>query len=454
MSQPILEARSLAKLFGTTPVFSGVELMLGPGEGAVIIGRNGVGKSTLIKTLCGLSAPTSGQTLIFGQDSRHLDAVNRRVGVLAHQSMLYSNLTARENLEFYGQLYALPSPAASASQWLDRMDLAAAADKRVRTFSRGMEQRLAIARALLPEPELLLLDEPFAALDGDGVALVTGLVEESIARRRAVLITAHAPVDLGGLQFTMLELVRGRLIALGGEDGTSGCARCPPSRIVSGFAAILRKDLKLEMRTGDSTITLVALSVLILLALVLAFDPNQGRSGDLAAGALWIALIFAGMLGSSRVLIAERHNGCILGLLLSPIDRAQIYAAKLAAAFIFMMVAEMASIILLMLFFNLEFGIRLARLVPTVMLGGLGFSAISTLLATIASRTRAGDLLLPVLVVPMFVPALIAGVKASAAALAGATIAAMASWLKIMIAFDVLFVVAGYLLFDYVVVED
>jgi len=223
---------------------------------------------------------------------------------------------------------------------------------------------------------------------------------------------------------------------------------------VSGFAAILRKDLKLELRTGDSTVTLVALSVLILLALVLAFDPNQGRSGDLAAGALWIALIFAGMLGSSRALIAERHNGCILGLLLSPIDRAQIYAAKLAAAFIFMMVAEVASVILLMLFFNLEFGIRLARLVPTVMLGGLGFSAISTLLATIASRTRAGDLLLPVLVVPMFVPALIAGVKASAAALAGATLAAMASWLKIMIAFDVLFVVAGYLLFDYVVIED
>jgi heme exporter protein A len=217
LSQPILEARGLAKLFGVTPVFSGVELTLGPGEGVVIIGRNGVGKSTLIKTLRGLAAPTSGQSLIFGQDSRHLDSVNRRVGVLAHQSMLYPNLTARENLEFYGELYALPSPAASASQWLERMDIAGSAEKRVRTFSRGMEQRLAIARALLPEPELLLLDEPFAALDRDGVALVTGLIEESIARRRAVLITAHAPIDLGGLQFAMLELVRGRLAAFEGE---------------------------------------------------------------------------------------------------------------------------------------------------------------------------------------------------------------------------------------------
>lgn len=223
---------------------------------------------------------------------------------------------------------------------------------------------------------------------------------------------------------------------------------------MGGFGAILRKDLKLEMRTGDSTITLVALSMLILVVLVLAFNPAEGRTADLAAGALWVALIFAGMLGASRALIAERDNSCILGLLLSPIDCAQIYAAKLAAAFIFMMVAEVAAVILLMLFFNLEFGVRLALLAPPVVLGALGFAAISTLLATIASRTRAGDLLLPVLVVPIFVPALIAGVKASAAALSGATIAELAGWLRIMIAFDVLFVVAGYLLFDYVVVED
>ena len=223
---------------------------------------------------------------------------------------------------------------------------------------------------------------------------------------------------------------------------------------MSGFGAILRKDLKLEMRTGDSTITLIALSMLILVVLVLAFNPAEGRTGDLAAGALWVALIFAGMLGSSRALVAERDNSCILGLLLSPIDCAQIYAAKLAAAFIFMMVAEAAAVILLMLFFNLEFGMRLALLAPPVVLGALGFAAISTLLATIASRTRAGDLLLPVLVVPIFVPALIAGVKASAAALSGATMAELLGWIRLLIAFDVLFVAAGYLLFDYVVVED
>jgi len=217
MTESILEVRGLAKLYGTTPVFSGVELKVGPGEGVQIIGRNGVGKSTLIKTLAGLIAPTSGQSLVFGQESRWLKSGERRVGVLAHQSMLYPNLSARENLEFYAELYSLPSPSECASQWLERVGLEAAADKRVRTFSRGMEQRLAIARAMFAEPELLLLDEPFAALDGDGVAMVTGLIKEAIARRRAVLVTAHAPMELGGLRFEMLELVRGRLAPYGEE---------------------------------------------------------------------------------------------------------------------------------------------------------------------------------------------------------------------------------------------
>jgi heme exporter protein B len=139
---------------------------------------------------------------------------------------------------------------------------------------------------------------------------------------------------------------------------------------------------------------------------------------------------------------------------MSPIDRAALYAAKLAAAFIFMALAEAGSIILMVLFFNLEFDARLMRLVPAVLLGALGFAALATLLAGISSRLRGGDLVLPLLAVPMFVPALIAGVKASAAALAGAPLGEFAIWLKVLVAFDVMFVAAGYLLFEYVAQED
>ncbi len=219
-----------------------------------------------------------------------------------------------------------------------------------------------------------------------------------------------------------------------------------------GFVAILRKDLRLELRSGESTIALIALSLLILVVMVFALDPV--RDAATAAGALWVAMIFAGMIGSTRALLAERDNGCLRALILSPLDRGALYLAKLAAAFIFMAIAEAAAIVLMVLFFNLDFDSRLLRLLPIIALGALGFSALSTLLAAISGRIRAGDLLLPLLAVPMFVPALIAGVKASSAMLTGASFDSSAQWLRILIAFDVIFLTTGFLLFEHVIGED
>ena len=231
-------------------------------------------------------------------------------------------------------------------------------------------------------------------------------------------------------------------------------ARCWADRTLSGFAAVLRKDLRLELRSGESTLALLALSMLVLVVLVFALDAAHVRSVEVAAGALWVAMVFAGMLGANRALLAERDNGAIRGLLLSPLDPGTLYAAKLAAALIFMLIAEVGAVILMVIFFNLDFDASTARLAPILVLGTIGFSALATLLSAITGRTRSGDMLLPILAVPIFVPALIAGVKASAAALGGAPLASMGDWLRIMIAFDVLFVVAGYLLFEQVVGEN
>jgi heme exporter protein B len=124
------------------------------------------------------------------------------------------------------------------------------------------------------------------------------------------------------------------------------------------------------------------------------------------------------------------------------------------AAFIFMAIAQAAAVVIMVLFFNLDFDARLGRLAPVLALGALGFAALATLLAAITGRVRAGDLLLPLLAVPLFVPALIAGVKATGAAMAGEPFAAFAQWLRILAAFDALFLSAGYLLFEYVIGED
>src|SRR6266851_7888227 len=216
MDAPPIEARGLDKSFGAIPVLRGVNLAVAAGRGIMIIGRNGAGKSTLVRILAGLSTSTAGHALLFGHSSRELDpALRRRVGVLTHQSFLYPNLTARENLEFYAKIYGLdgsPGSRSDITRWLERVGLAAAANERVRTFSRGMEQRLALARAMSHAPGVLLMDEPFAALDTDGVVLAATLIREALERGCAIALTAHEPLKLEVIALDLVEIVRGRLV--------------------------------------------------------------------------------------------------------------------------------------------------------------------------------------------------------------------------------------------------
>ena len=207
------------------------------------------------------------------------------------------------------------------------------------------------------------------------------------------------------------------------------------------FIAVLRKDLRLELRSGESTIALVAIALLVLIVTGLCAQSGgwHSRRAEWRPVRLWIALIFAGMLGAGRAMLAERDNGCIRALMLSPIDPASLYCAKLAAAFIFMAVAEVAAVVHDGAVLQSQFRRPPAAPDAVAALGALGFAALATLLAAITGRVRAGDLLLPILIVPLFVPALIAGVKGSGAALAGARWAELAQWLKILVAFDILF---------------
>jgi heme exporter protein A len=212
MAAPVIETHGLGKTYGAVPVLRDIDLNLLPAAAAFIVGPNGSGKSTLIRIIAGLAKPTSGYALVFGGDTRRLGArYRRRIGMVAHQSWLYPNLTARENLEFFAALYDLADPPASAAQWLERVGLSAFANERVRALSRGMEQRLAIARALIADPTLLLLDEPFAGLDRDGVASVTSLIRSAQWRGASVLATAHAMPELENMSFDLYELGRGRL---------------------------------------------------------------------------------------------------------------------------------------------------------------------------------------------------------------------------------------------------
>ena len=210
MTAPAIAVRGLEKRFGFAVALGGIDLAVPPGRSLAVLGANGAGKSTLLRLVAGLARPSAGVVEIDGLRA-HGRAARARVGLVAHASFLYAALSARENLVFAARLHGVAAPAARAAALLEEAGLAAVADQPVGGFSRGMAQRVAICRALLHEPELLLLDEPLANLDPGAAGAVAPLIgRESGAAR--VLISHD--VELGLAEADLVLGLRGGRPAL------------------------------------------------------------------------------------------------------------------------------------------------------------------------------------------------------------------------------------------------
>jgi len=212
-----VEAAGIWKFYGDFPALREVSFGVQAGSCLALLGRNGAGKTTLWSILAGLSRPGRGLARILGGDPRD-QRTRARVGVLGHGVGVYDELSALENLEVFGRLYRLPGARRRALAWLERTGLERVRDARVREFSRGMRQRLALARAFLHEPALLLLDEPFTSLDDRAVALLQSLVREAITAGRTVVLSTHQLPEALELATHVALLVRGRLAYAGKRD--------------------------------------------------------------------------------------------------------------------------------------------------------------------------------------------------------------------------------------------
>ena len=186
-------ALALGKRIDERAVLEAIDLRVPQGQFLALLGANGAGKSTLLKVLATLTPPTSGQLALFGTSvtGRSTHTVRARIGMIAHQSMLYRDLSARENLEFFARLYCVVDPRGRATELLDAVSLSDRADDAVKTFSRGMTQRVAIARALVHDPDLLLADEPFDGLDAPSSASLEQLLADLHAQGKTVILANH-----------------------------------------------------------------------------------------------------------------------------------------------------------------------------------------------------------------------------------------------------------------------
>lgn len=210
---PLVVVRGLSKRFGPTWALREIDLTLAAGTFLAVFGPNGAGKTTLIRILATLSRPSSGQVCVAGVPLTEAGPALRRViGLVTHQTLLYPDLTAEENLRFYSRLYDVPDPEQRIEMALERVGLTARRYSLVREFSRGMQQRLSIARAILHDPVLLLLDEPYTGLDPEAAETLDAILRELMNQGRTLILTTHNLARGLALCDEVAILARGRLV--------------------------------------------------------------------------------------------------------------------------------------------------------------------------------------------------------------------------------------------------
>ena len=275
---------------------------------------------------------------------------------------------------------------------LERFGLWEARHERVASYSRGMTQRLALCRVLLHEPELLVLDEPYSALDTAGAELLDAQLAE-LQGERTLLVSTHDPARVAPFATAQIAL---------------------DVNYVADVRALARKDLLLELRARD---TLPAMLLFVVATFVVFhFSLPSGSSKLAASGLLWVAIVFTALLGLGRAFVPEREQHVLDGLVLAPCDRSAIWLAKGIATLAFLAAAEVVALPVFALFFH---GIGAAT-VAAVVLADVGICAVGTFLGAMAVATRARDLLLPLLFLPLAIPIVVGGVGASVVSAPGA----------------------------------
>lgn len=215
--------------------------------------------------------------------------------------------------------------------------------------------------------------------------------------------------------------------------------------------AILWKDLRAEFRTRELLSAMLVFSLLVVLTFNFALQLDRLMRENVATGVLWVTAVFAGTLGLNRSLAAEKDRGSLDGLLMAPVDRSALYFGKMLGNWLFMLIVQAVVLPVFSLLYNLPLLQPLILL--SVLLGTLGYAGVGTLLAALSVQTRARDVMLPILLLPVAVPLLVAAVQASGGVLAGREWSDLSLWFNLLVVYDIIFIAVAYMVFDYVVEE-
>lgn len=221
-------------------------------------------------------------------------------------------------------------------------------------------------------------------------------------------------------------------------------------KFLKQIKAIVWKDLVSELRTKEMMSSMLIFSLLVIVIFAFAFDPTRETTTAVFPGMIWVAITFSAILGLNRSFVSEKYNDSMLGLMLTPSDRSVIYFGKVVVNLIFVSIMQLVTIPLFFIMFDFRWSGSIPLLILVIFLSTLGFISVGTFLAALAANTRTSEILLPLILFPIIVPVIIAAVESTAIVLGNQSIVELNSWLMLLIAYDIIFLVVPFALFDYV----
>ena len=451
---PALSLNQLTVGFGRRHVLRGVSLSLRAGERVALLGPNGAGKTTLLHTLATLQPPLGGQAQVGGADVvRRKREARRHLGYVGHTPHMVGHLTSRENLAFLAALYGVASAESRVGESLEVVGLTPMADRRARELSRGQLQRLSLAAAALHRPSVLLLDEPDASLDRDGVRALPAMLN-ALCPDSAVLMSTHDPDVAAQVAGRRAIVDHGRVSEPDDSAPAAQTRRTPTGSMSVSFRAtawaLLRRDALVEWRAREQGPALLAFTLLVTVLFDMAFViPAAADAPAVAAGVAWSTLLLAASVAGVRLFGAERDANTLTCLRLAPIDQSAVFVAKYAVLTAQVLAVGLVQLVLLSALLDLQ-------LIQGGMLASLGLvtialSALTAMQSALALHSRAREVLMPLLTIPLAIPVMLAGIGATLETLQGAPAAGAAPWFGLLAVVAAVFLSLSIMLYPHAI---
>ena len=468
---------NLSHRYGRNWALSGLTLQIPAGQRLSIFGPNGAGKTTLLHILATLITPSSGDVIISGL-SLHDNpiAIRRQVGLIAHNPLLYPQLNALENLNFFGLLHGIADCNQKAEHLLERVGMWEQRHERIHRLSQGQAQRVAIARSLIHDPTLLLMDEPYSGLDLHAAIRLDTLLIELAEAGHTIVMTTHN-IDRGiEISDRFAILVAGRFLYHAESrsmthqsvqevysqviEQHAPLAPTPPipspdtttapppqhqpttlKHYLQVVAAIAIKDLRSEIRRRTILTSWITFGMLVMVVFSVAtVNVSTDTILNIGSSFLWTTFALIGTIGLNQSFRKERLGGWD-AMLMMPVDHSAIYLGKLLGNLLFSLVAELAVLATFITIYNPPANLPIVLFV--LLLGTIGLTGMGNLLATFVMQSGTRELLLPVMLLPVVIPVIVLASSIMAGALSGQLSSAWIFSAVFLIGYDAIVILGG-----------